>query len=227
CHNHLSRRWRSTSPHPGPFRWQIQLLLPSAGELLLQRRQFCKRRVRIDRTVAIARVGAGGILPKRRPALALVATALVPAAMFAIAVTAVAVALALVTGLEFIAAAVIAALAVAPLALEALAARTMVLARLLWDGRAVGRGRNGWRRRIAAVLAEILMPAAAAVLLALVALAGFAGRRLRTAMVAVMALTMALGTRPPLIRTAAGPPDFDQFRFGGRSFDRSGFGTGG
>src|SRR6185437_10291940 len=142
CHNHLSRRWRSKSPHPdNEFRGHpIQLFLPSAGELLLQRRQLRKRRIRIDRTVAIARIGAGGILPKRRSALALVAPALVPTTMFAITVasafTAVAVARALVAGLELVAAAFI--VAVAAPALEALAARTTVLACFLCGGRAVG-----------------------------------------------------------------------------------------
>ena len=141
--------------------------------------------------------------------------------MVAITVTpAVAVALALVAALELVAAAFIVALTVAALALEALAARTTVLACFLRGSRAIGGGgRNGWRRCIATVLAEILVPTAAAVLLALVALAGFAGGRRRTVVVGgVMALTMALGARPALFRTATGPPDFHQFRLGRRGF---------
>ena len=55
----------------------LERLVLAAGELLLQRRQFCERRIRIDRPIALARGCAGGILPVRRPAVALVAAALV------------------------------------------------------------------------------------------------------------------------------------------------------
>src|SRR4051794_30625211 len=37
-----------------------------AGELFLERREFCKWRIRIDRTVALARVRAGRVLTVRR-----------------------------------------------------------------------------------------------------------------------------------------------------------------
>src|SRR6185437_500598 len=113
----------------------------------------------------------------------------------------------------------------------ALAARTTVLPCFLCSGRAVGGSRYGWRRRIATGLAEILMPTAATMLLALVALAGFARGRRRAVVVRVMALTMAFGARPALFRTAAGTPDFNQFRLRGRCRRRLGsnglFGAGG
>lgn len=147
--------------------------------------------------------------------------------MFAIAsaFAAVAVTLTLVAGLELVAAAFI--VAVTALAFEALAARTAVLLRRR-RRRAVGRGCCGLRRRIGAVLAEmeILVPTPSAVLLALVALAaGFAGGRLGAVLLRLMAVTMTLGARPAFLRTAAGPPDFDQFGLSGRSrrgFDRRG-----
>src|SRR3982751_4605640 len=42
-------------------------ILAVGGKLLLERRQFGKRRIGIDRTIAFPRGGAGRILPVRRP----------------------------------------------------------------------------------------------------------------------------------------------------------------
>ena len=65
---------------------KTQLAILVAGELFLQRRQFCKRRIGIDRPVAVARGGAGRVLPVRRAnAIALVAAALVAPAEIAAA----------------------------------------------------------------------------------------------------------------------------------------------
>src|ERR1019366_4202922 len=63
CHNHLSRRWRSKRHHR-----EEGLVLGVGGELFLQRRQFGEGRIGIDRAVALARGGAGGVLAMRRPA---------------------------------------------------------------------------------------------------------------------------------------------------------------
>ena len=62
---------------------QLALILAAGGELLLERGQLGKRRIRIDRTIAVARARAGRILPMRRPAVALVATAVTAAKMMA------------------------------------------------------------------------------------------------------------------------------------------------
>src|SRR5882672_7521565 len=61
----------------------LALVLAVGGELLLERRQFGKRRVGIDRAFAFARRRGGGELPMRRPALALVTPAFVAAAVVA------------------------------------------------------------------------------------------------------------------------------------------------
>src|SRR5260370_7175630 len=60
-------------------------MLGVGGELLFQRRQFCEWRIGIDRTVALARRGAGGVLPVRGAAIAatFVAITLVTAAIVA------------------------------------------------------------------------------------------------------------------------------------------------
>src|SRR6476659_7003078 len=137
CHSHLSRRCRSNcSLEACPvdaFSWSanrcalrsktLWLFLP-AGELFLQRRQFCKWRIGIDRTVALARRRAGRPLTVRGTAVALVAAALVAsaeitaAALALVAVTTTLVAIALVA-IKFVA-----AITVAALAFEALARRT-------------------------------------------------------------------------------------------------------
>ena len=52
----------------GPFSENESLFLVAAGELFLQRRQFGERRIRIGRTVAVARCGGGRPLTVRRAA---------------------------------------------------------------------------------------------------------------------------------------------------------------
>src|SRR5258706_1004121 len=75
CHSHLSRRWRSKhhqilDPEKSGRTTISALILAVGGELLLERRQLGKGRIRIDRPVAFARRrGAGGILPVRRAAI--------------------------------------------------------------------------------------------------------------------------------------------------------------
>src|SRR5262245_52352632 len=73
CHSHLSRRWRSV----------VVRLLLATGELLFQRGEFCKRRVRIDRTIALARVRTRRIGTERGTGLAVTAVA----ALVAVAAT--------------------------------------------------------------------------------------------------------------------------------------------
>ena len=113
----------------------LWLVLAVGGELFLERRQFGEGRIGIDRTVALARAGAGGILPVRGPALAAalvaIAPAFVAATLVAPALVAIAAELALVPVLAF------------ALALEALAGRAaLVLARFA-RGRAIRRGCRG------------------------------------------------------------------------------------
>src|SRR6266550_329522 len=101
CHNHLSRRWRST-PHQSSSLFErvfytrtgtrslenALAILAVGGELLFQRRQFGKGRIGVDRTLAFARGRAGGVLPVRGPAVAsaFIAAAIVaPAREFALA----------------------------------------------------------------------------------------------------------------------------------------------
>src|SRR6202000_592887 len=125
CHNHLSRRWRSNRhPHKRvETKNRAGLFLAAGGELLLERGQFRKWRIRIDRAIALARCRAGRPLPMRRPAVALVATAVTAAfvARTAIAIL-VAIALVAVTA-EFFRAATL--LAILVLAFKALARRAV------------------------------------------------------------------------------------------------------
>jgi len=105
------------------------LILAVGGELFLERRQLRKRRIGIDRTIAIARGSAGGILPVRGPALAAalvaIAPAFVAATLVAPAMIAVAAELALVAVL-------------AALAFKALARRTTFVLTRLARRRAIG-----------------------------------------------------------------------------------------
>src|ERR1700743_1620369 len=116
CHNHLSRRWRSNRhPHKRvETKNRAGLILAAGGELLLERGQFRKWRIRIDRAIALTRCGAGRPLPMRPPAVALVART-------AIAIL-VAIALVAVTA-EFFRAATL--LAILVLAFKALARRAV------------------------------------------------------------------------------------------------------
>src|SRR6202000_1628764 len=125
CHNHLSRRWRSNRhPHKRvETKNRAGLFLAAGGELLLERGQFCKWRIRIDRTIALARCRAGRPLPMRRPAVALVATA-ITAVFGAPTPIAILVAIALVAvSAEFIGTAAL--LAIPVLAFKSLARRTV------------------------------------------------------------------------------------------------------
>src|ERR1700744_1134040 len=80
CHNHLSRRWRSKQHQDRNY---LTLIL-AGGELLLERRQFGKWRIGVDREFAFARWRAGCERAVRRAALgALVASALVAASLVA------------------------------------------------------------------------------------------------------------------------------------------------
>src|SRR5204863_1460946 len=188
-----------------------------ASELFLQRRQFCERRIGIDRTIALAWCGAGCPLTVRGATVALVAAALVASAE----ITAAALALVAATTLAavaFVAIEFVAAIAVAALALEALAGRT-VLTRFS-RRRALSRRRDsrgiGWRAL--ARLAEVIAATATMALLARRALAAFSGcgslRALSRA--AVMALAAAVVMRATFVGTATGPPDFDQRGLGRR-----------
>jgi hypothetical protein len=146
-------------------------------------------------------------LPVRRPA---VAAALVAAFEIAPATVALA-AIALAVALEFVAAALV--VAVPALAFKPLAPLTFLARRC-----AIGRSRSGFRRCALAGLSKFLVAAAAAVMLALCTLAGFAGSggRLRAALAALMAMTAAVMTGTALFGAATGTPDFDQFRRGRR-----------
>ena len=72
---------------------KIRLAILVAGELFLQRREFCEGRIRIDRPVALAGCSAGGVLTVRRARVALVAAALVTPAEIAALVAAAAITL--------------------------------------------------------------------------------------------------------------------------------------
>src|SRR3977135_1361699 len=108
CHNHLSRRWRSkqhqfeqwigillfllilltrfvyANRYPpriasgAGFRLKRLAVLAVGGELLLESSQLGKRRIGVDRTLALARRCAGSELPVRWPAV----RAFVPTAFF-------------------------------------------------------------------------------------------------------------------------------------------------
>src|SRR5580700_683893 len=106
CHNHLSRRWRSKQHPRGtyfifltrflpqislrnlrkldcyanryPLRLKALWVLPVGGHLLLERGQLGERRIRIDRTITLARGGARGILPMRWTAFPAASVAVTP-----------------------------------------------------------------------------------------------------------------------------------------------------
>src|SRR6478735_11192776 len=151
---------------------KTRLILAITGELFLQRRQFCKRRIGIDRTIAVAWARAGRVLPVRRAAIALVAAALVTPAEIAalvasatVAITLVAVALVAIAA-EFLrttaAVLVLVAAILVSLAFKAFTRRTAVRTRDL-DGRTLGRRRCiGLSGRALAGLSEFIVAAAAA-----------------------------------------------------------------
>src|ERR1700758_3123461 len=82
CHNHLSRRWRSKQHRFEMTGWDGLAILAVGGELFLERRQFGKGRIGIDRTIALARTGAGRVLPVRGTAARTVVTIALFAAAF-------------------------------------------------------------------------------------------------------------------------------------------------
>src|SRR3954469_21010349 len=73
CHSHLSMRCRSV----------VVGLLLAPRQLLFQRGELREGRVRIDRTIALARVGARSVRPQRRTALAVAALVAVAATIVA------------------------------------------------------------------------------------------------------------------------------------------------
>ena len=215
----------------------LSLFLAVARELFFQRRQFCKWRIGIDRTVALARRRAGRPLTVRGATVALVAAALVASAEITAAALALVAATTLVA-VALVAIELVAAVAVAALALDALTGRTVLTH--LGRRRALSRGRSSHslRRRTLAGLAKLVVAATAAMaLLARRALGAFAAGCCCRAFgrAAVMALAVAVVVRAALLGTAAGPPDFDQYRLGrriglgvrGGRFGRSGFSGGG
>ena len=106
------------------------MLLLAPRQLLFQRGELGEGRVGIDRPLALARIGAGGVGPQRRTGLAVAAiAALVAATVLATALAIAGLALVAVPVLAFEAAALVVATlpALAPLAL--LAALAEILAR--------------------------------------------------------------------------------------------------
>ena len=143
---------------------RVSAILAIGGELFLERRQFGKGRIGIDRTIAIARRGAGRILPVRRAAAgAAVTVALVTSALVAATLVAAAAefALKLAFGPVILGPILVTTIVVA-FALEALARRTasIVHARLANHRRAIRGNRHGLGRRIGAGLSEILVAVA-------------------------------------------------------------------
>src|ERR1700737_4784698 len=133
-------------------------ILAVGGELLLERSQFGKRRIGVDRTLALARGRAGRVLPVRRPALG----AFITATFFAAALVA-------PTRKFALGPVVFPALVVIPaFALEALARFA--------NRRAIGGGlRNGFGRRVGAGFAELVVTLAPSAPLALAFIGGLAG----------------------------------------------------
>src|SRR5262245_454682 len=125
-----------------------------ARELFLQRGKFCERRIRIGRTVAVARRCAARVGPVRGAALAIALVAATLAAEIAVAATAVTIALVAIAALavEFVAAALAVAVVVTIPALEPFAAALVVAA--LLRGRAFGRRSSGFARRTLAGFLE-------------------------------------------------------------------------
>src|SRR4051812_18831879 len=197
CHSHLSMRCRSV----------VGSLL-ATGQLLLQRGELGEGRVGINRTIALARVGARGVGTQRRTALAIAATLVAVAATIVAALVAIAAELLVVA---------VAILVVAILALiSALEAAVPVVPPL------------GTRRAFGATLARLVevpstipaMTAAAAMplLAALLAVGGLRGfafsghgacfdSSLRTRLIVVALVAMTLVTRLAIVVTAAGTPD--------------------
>ena len=217
------------------FSKTLSLLLAVARKLFLQRRQFCKWRIGIDGTIALARRRAGRPLTVRGAAIALaalVASAEITAAALALVAATTLVAVALVA-IELVAAVVI----VAALALDALAGRTVLTHFSRRRALNCRRRSHSIRRRALAGFTKLVVAAAAAMaLLARRALGAFASRGWRAfGRAAVMALAVAVVMRAALLGTATGPPDFDEHRlsrciglgFCGRRFGSSGFSNSG
>src|SRR6185436_15972049 len=142
-----------------PLQISARLFLAVAGELFFQRRQFCKWRIGIGRTVALARCGTGRPLPVRGAAIALAALVasaeITAAALTLVAATTTLVAVALVA-IELVA-----AVAVAALALDALAGRTVLTHFSRRCALSRHRGSHSLRRRALARFAEVITPATA------------------------------------------------------------------
>src|SRR5579872_1510920 len=200
--------------HATPTREDRALILASGAELFLERRKFGKWRIRIDRAVTIARACTCRVLPMRGTAL--------PPASVAVASRAVAV----LVAPGFAPLVAIAELASVPLFAASLAFKTFSrptapLLTHISRRRAIGRC-SLWSGLIRVRLARIVMTVAAPVPVPL-ALGAFASRgfpgdssRCARGRTLVAAMPLALMSRPPLVGPAAGTPNLDQFRLGGR-----------
>lgn len=174
----------------------------AVGKLLLERSQFRKRRIRIHRTLALAR-RAAGVGAKRRTAVrtsvAAFATTFAGSLKFALVV-----------------------ISIPALTLEAFARRTsFALARLTAGRILASRGRAFcWRIGLAKLLVTIASPAPLSVTFTLFAALShyrytFSGRRLRAVLPGLgPAMTIAIVARTPLLGSAARPPDLNHFRRG-------------
>src|SRR4051794_24817533 len=183
------------------------LVLAAGGELVFQRRQFGERRVGVDRAVAFARAGAGGVLPMRRSAVGpLVTSALVAPALVAAA---------------FITRSLVAPAAEFRLVLVALETltrlmRPLIAARFARRSAFGNWGRCALRRRIRAGLAELVVTPASSGPVGLGGVAGLAcrggGRSALRRAVMAMAVAIVTVTRPPIFGAARRSPYLDHFR---------------
>ncbi len=148
CHNHLSRRCRSkdtykshqTGHHDSdPTAGQLIVRRPAsilaAGKLLLERGQFRKRRIRIDRTLTLARRRAAGVGAVRRSGIRPSLTAALAGALKPTLVL----------------------IPVSALALEALARRTSFALAQFTAGWSLARGRQAFGWRIGGGLTDLLL----------------------------------------------------------------------
>src|SRR6516164_4286922 len=224
-----SRRARATAICRGVGDPRRKSVLAVGGELLLQRSELCKRRIRIDRAIAIARRRRRCIGTMRGTALALVAIPLVAAVLARRTITVAALASLLAIAPEFLAAPIAVALSV--LALEAFA-RTVaaLLTLLLMPGRgrslccrssALGYGRFA---RLAKILAVAPAVAAMPLARAVARLAGLCCRLLAVLASRLLAMAVTIVPRTALIHAATGPPHLDQRRLSGNR--GRGFGCG-
>src|SRR5262249_12629606 len=162
CHNHLSRRWRSTGALvPVDV---TRSVLAVGGELFLQCRELGEGRIGVDRAVAITLTGRGRLLAQRRP-VTLVAGCLVAAVVAPTALTIASIAIVAAVAAELFAAPFVIALpalALLVLAIEALAP-AMALLDSLGRGPPRPRHRRAFRPPAFPPPAEVLVPIAPAI----------------------------------------------------------------